>query len=210
MPQDGKPGSACPKKFLISDKEFSDKPICTASIKYQAQKIEQLNASSAGFAEKEKEYNKIIDKTCLCMGLALPALELNNAVSKADGVGTAVCPGPNMAYFSSVVSLSEMINHIYGRINLIKTNDRPNMFMKELKLYLNYLEEKITDIELPLSKNQVKYFTSFISNISDGIEYYKQLFSAFIEKLFDSKMKTGYDIYTLEEKLGVFNNRNDR
>ncbi len=41
----GKPGSSCPKKFLISNTEFSTKPICTASVKYQSQKIEQLNAS---------------------------------------------------------------------------------------------------------------------------------------------------------------------
>ncbi len=198
----GKPGSACPKKLLISDKEFSEKPICTASVKYQSQKIEQLNSSSLGRAEKDKEYNKIIDKTCLCMGLAFPVLELNNAVSKADGVGTAVCPGPNMAYFSSIVTLSEMVNHIYGRINLIKRNDRPNMFMKELKLYLNYLEEKIAAVDFPTSKNQTKYFTTFINNMSEGIEYYKRLFSAAMGKIFDIKMKPDYDITTLEEKLG--------
>ena len=50
----GKPGSACPKKFLISNTEFSTKPICTASVKYQSQKIEELNSTSASEAEKEK------------------------------------------------------------------------------------------------------------------------------------------------------------
>jgi len=199
----GKPGSACPKKLLISDREFSESPICTASIKYQTQKIKQVNDSSFSTAAKDKEYGRITEKTCLCLGLALPALEMNNAVEKVDGVGTAVCPGPNLAYFSSVAALSEMVNHIYGRFNLIKRNDRPNFFMKELKLYLNYLEEKIADAELPLTNNQSKYFTTFISNISNGIAYYKQLFSEAVGKIFDTKVKSEYDLTSLEEKLGL-------
>ncbi len=197
----GQPGSSCPKKYLISDTEFSTKPLCTASIKYQSQKIEQVNATFINNHEKEKEYNNIIDKTCLCMGLALPALQINNAATKADGFGTAVCPGPNMAYFSSTVTLSEMVNHIYGRINIINRNDRPNMFMKELKLYLNYLEEKISAITLPPSKSQIKYFSTFTANIIEGIDYYKKLFSEAMAKFFDIQQKTGYEITKLEEKL---------
>ncbi len=197
----GKPGSACPKKLLISDSEFSDKPICTASKKYQTQKIAQVNGSSLSDAVKSREYKKIVEKTCLCLGLAMPVLEMNKTAEKVDGVGTSVCPGPNMAYFSTIAALSEMVNHIYGRLNLIKRNDRPNMFMKELRLYLNYLEEKAAGIELPLSTNQVKYFTTFISNISDGIAYYKQLFAESAEKLFNIKVKPEYDLTRLEEKL---------
>ncbi len=197
----GRPGSSCPKKLLISDTEFSEIPICTASSKYQSQKIEQVNASLISTAEKEKEYNNIVDKTCLCMGLAFPVLQINNAALKADGFGTAVCPGPNLAYFSSAVSLMEMVNHIYGRINIINRNDRPNMFMKELKLYVNYLEEKIAVINLPPSKNQIKYFNTFITNLLEGIEYYKQLFSFTIGRIFDIKKKADYEITTLEEKL---------
>ncbi len=197
----GKPGSACPKKLLISDMEFSEKPICTASIKYQTQKIAQVNSSSLSDEVKSREYNKIIEKTCLCLGLAMPALEINKTAEKVDGVGTAVCPGPNLAYFSSIVKLSEMVNHIYGRLNLIIRNDRPNMFMKELRLYLTYLEEKAAGVEFPLSKNQVKYFTTFISNITDGIVYYKQLFSETAGKLFDIKLKPEYELSRLEEKL---------
>lgn len=198
----GKPGSACPKKLLISDREFGDNPICTASIKYQTQKINQVNGSTISAEKKDKEYNRITEKTCLCLGLALPALEMNDAAEKVDGVGTAVCPGPNLAYFSSIAALSEMVNHIYGRFNLIKRNDRPNLFMKELKLYLNYLEEKIAGIELPLTNNQSKYFTTFISNLSEGITYYKKLFSEAVGKIFDTKNIPEYDLIVLEEKLG--------
>jgi hypothetical protein len=37
-----RPGSPCFKKFLSMDKEFTDKPICTASREYQNLKIKQL------------------------------------------------------------------------------------------------------------------------------------------------------------------------
>ena len=37
-----KPGSSCPKKFLASNMEYSKKPICTASKKYQNIKLEEL------------------------------------------------------------------------------------------------------------------------------------------------------------------------
>ena len=41
-----KPGSACPKKFLVSNLDFSDKAICTASKKYQTLKLSKLKAKN--------------------------------------------------------------------------------------------------------------------------------------------------------------------
>jgi hypothetical protein len=73
--------------------------------------------------------------------------------------------------------------------------------MKELKLYLNYLEEKISSIDLPVSSNQIKHFSAFVTNVSEGIEYYKQLFSEAMGKIFDVKKRADYEITTLEEKL---------
>ena len=42
----GKPGSRCPKGYLVSNTEFTDKPICTASRAFQRRKLEGI-ASSA-------------------------------------------------------------------------------------------------------------------------------------------------------------------
>jgi hypothetical protein len=39
-----RPGSPCYKKFLTFSKEFSDKPICTASREYQNLKTKQFKA----------------------------------------------------------------------------------------------------------------------------------------------------------------------
>jgi hypothetical protein len=174
----GKPGSPCPKKFLQSNSEFSDKPICTASITYQNKKITELKSLNKSKSDFQKEYDKIIDKSCLCVGLATAALKLNDASEKIDGNGVLVCPGPNMAYFSSIVSLKEMTAHIYGRTNLISRKDRPNMFLKELNLYINYLKEKVEDLDEEPTQNQIKYFDTFQTNLAAGINYYKMLFTS--------------------------------
>lgn len=173
----GKPGSPCPKKFLQSNTEFSEQPICTASSSYQSKKIKELKAEDLSADEFNAEYNKITEKACLCVGLATAALKKNDAANKIDGDGVLICPGPNLAYFSSIVSLKEMVSHINGRVNLIRRNDRPNMFVKEIKLYLSYLNEELDRITGTPSPKQTKYFTGFQNNLMDGINYYKQLFA---------------------------------
>jgi hypothetical protein len=175
---DGKPGSPCPKKYLQSNSEFGEKPICTASRTYQSKKIEELNSKNLSKSEFSNEYEKIIDKACLCVGLATAALMNNDAADKVDGEGVLICPGPNLAYFSSIISLKEMIDHIYGRANLITRTDRPNMFLKELNLYINYLREKVEEVNETPTSNMIKFFDTFQVNLSEGIEYYKQLFTS--------------------------------
>jgi len=54
--ENGKPGSACTKKFLLSSKEYSDKPLCTASITYINKKIAELKNIYTDKAEYKKEY----------------------------------------------------------------------------------------------------------------------------------------------------------
>ncbi|RJP63323.1 MAG: hypothetical protein C4543_00525 [Ignavibacteriales bacterium] len=173
----GKPGSPCPKKYLQSNTEFGEQPICTASIKYQSEKIKELKSQDLNKKEFDTNYKKIIDKACLCVGLATSAVQNYNVSTKIDGEGTLICPGPNMAYFSSIVSLKEMVDHIYGRANLITRTNRPNMFIKELKLYLDYLMDEINEINEAPSTNQLKYFETFRDNLANGIEYYRNLFS---------------------------------
>jgi hypothetical protein len=202
----GRPGSPCPKKYLISNTEFSEKSVCTASIKYQRNKIDQLESQSVDEPERQVQYDKIIEKSCLCVGLSATALKINNALTKADGAGVLICPGPNMAYFSSVVSLKEMISHIYGRINLVTSTNRPHMFMKELKLYLDYIKEKISEINSTATKNQTRFFDTFQNNISEGIQYYKDLFSNTQRKIIDLKSKADWEITKLEEVFTEINN----
>ena len=121
-----------------------------------------------------------------------------------EGPAVSVCPGPNIAYFSGKFSLKEMVDHIYGRINILNTDTRPNFFIKELKMYIDYLNDKFSEITGPISDKQVKYFDTFINNINDGIEYYKTLFEENKTKLNDVYETAIHDLEKLEMELNNF------
>jgi len=132
----GRPGSACPKKYLSINKEFTEESICTASRQYQHLKLVELDKENLPEEEYREKFDKITENSCLCVGLGTSALIVNDVEHKVEGDAVLVCPGPNMAYFSKKMSLNEMTDHIYGRDNVISRTDRPNMFVKELGLYL--------------------------------------------------------------------------
>ena len=177
MADKGKPGSPCTKKHLaISNKEFSKIPLCTASRKYQYLKIKELDKENLSSNEYHKKYNEIVDKACLCTGLGSSVLLVNNLDTKTEGDAVSVCPGPNMAYFSKKMTLKEIIDHIYGRINVLESNNRPNFFIKELNIYIEFLRNKIDEFSISIPK-QKQYLLNFIENLKTGINYYINLFS---------------------------------
>ncbi len=173
----GRPGSACPKKFLLFNTEFTDKPICTASRQFQDLKLKQLDSTELAKYEYDTERKKIVEKECLCIGLANSTRPIHGIDNNIKSLGVSVCPGPNLAYFSEVFSLKDMIDHIYGRINVMNREDRPNLFLKELTLYYDYLKGKIEEINTPFTDKQIAYFDKFVENMNDGIRYYKELFA---------------------------------
>ena len=197
----GEPGSLCTKKYASLNVEFTDKAICVASRQYQAIKIQELKSQGLDTKEYAREYNRIVDKTCICVGLGTSALIVNEIGTKAEGTGVSICPGPNMAYFSETMSLKTMIDHIYGRTNVIRRADRPHMFVNELKMYIDYLRDKIGDTPTPLSDKQQEYFQTFKDNINEGIEYYRELFTTAKAKLEDFKTGVLIELEILEIKL---------
>ena len=173
----GRPGSACPKRFVTLNKEFKETGICTASRVYQRIKIKELNTKILSLQNYQEAFNKIVEKTCTCVGLGTSALLAYNLDTKEEGQGVSVCPGPNIAYYSKVMSLREITNHIYGRLNVISRTDRPNMFIKELNIYIDFLKSKLEETKGVLDKKQEKYFLTFSTNLNIGITYYQNLFS---------------------------------
>ncbi|HEU0125133.1 MAG TPA: hypothetical protein VFQ56_02410, partial [Flavobacterium sp.] len=176
---ENKAGSSCPKKFLALSKEYDPHGICTASKKYQDIKLEELEAKkdSLSVDEFEKSKIKITEKSCLCVGLANASYLENDIKVKGQAQGVVICPGPNLAYFDQEVSLKDMIQHIYQGKSVIRTN-RPNLFIKELKMYITYFRNEIQSISEELSTAQQKKWNTFKSNLLDGIEYYKNLFES--------------------------------
>jgi hypothetical protein len=171
----GKPGAACTKKFILLNKEFTDRPICVASRQYQKIKIEELEAKNLPPEQHAKAYQQITVKSCICNGLGVATLNAHGMDTKKEGTGVSVCPGPNLAYFSRQASLKEMVDHINGRTNLITHSHRPNLFVKELGMYLDYIDEEFDEIEMP-DNRQFKSWNDFLNNLQEGIQYYHGLF----------------------------------
>ena len=183
----GRPGSPCPKKFLVSNTEFTEKAICAASRQYQSLKIKKLDSKNLSPEEHKVHFDKIVSKTCLCVGLGTSPLINNDIDRKVEGESVSICPGPNMAYYSKIISLKKMVDHIYGRTNIIKRNDRPNMFIKELNLYINFLKDKIEETKVSITNKQEKYLLTFEQNLKDGISYYTRLFNDLTDVFEDTK-----------------------
>jgi hypothetical protein len=173
-----RPGSSCPKKFVALNKDYSEKGLCTASRQYQHLKIKELDALGLPEEEYTGKFNKITEKSCTCVGLGTSALLAYGLDTKTEGPGVSICPGPNMAYYSKIMSLKEMVDHIYGRGNVITRTDRPHMFIKELGIYLEYLKNKIEESRESMNKKQEKYLLTFTSNLNEGIAYYQALFGS--------------------------------
>lgn len=171
----GKPGAACTKQFILLNTEFTERPICTASSRYQKLKIEELGKQNLDAAAYQKAYDKIVTKSCICNGLGVATLNSHDIDTTREGQGVSICPGPNLAYFNRQASLTEMLDHIYGRSSLINEAQRPNLFVKELGMYLDYLQEEFDDSE-QVDARQIKGWEAFIQNLRNGISYYQTLF----------------------------------
>jgi hypothetical protein len=204
--KNGVPGAACTKKYILLNKEYTDRPICTASRQYQKLKIEELKAKNLPKAESEKEFAQITSKSCICNGLGSAALIAHGLSTQTEGAGVSVCPGPNLAYFSKESSLSEMIGHIYGRCNLITNPNRPNFFIKELGMYLDYLDEEIEACVMP-NKRQIKNWDDFINNMEDGINYYESLFNSAHKWSDETQQKTLLQLKKLKTRHSMLSNR---
>ena len=185
----GKYGFPCTKKYLALTPVFTDEGTCTAAREYQKKKIQELREQNLNEMEFEKELGKITDKACLCNGLTASTLMANGLDIKMEGPDVSICPGPNLAYFSSTYSLQKMVDHIYGRTNVMERTDRPNLFVKELKMYVEYLSGKIEETIKPFSVKQQKHFITFQENLNKGVEYYKELFQKYKTQLDDSTSK---------------------
>lgn len=170
-------GSSCPKKLLALSKEYSPEGTCTASKKYQEIKLHELESEKHKISSEVYQRKKqvITEKACLCVGLVNAAYLENGLEIKGEKQGVVICPGPNLAYFDKEVSLLEMVKHIYGRKNIISHKNRPNIFINEMKMYIDYLKKDIEEFSGNVTAAQVKKWKNFKENLLQGVEYYQDL-----------------------------------
>lgn len=187
----GRPGSPCFKKYLATNTEFTKKPICTASRKYQALKVKQLRETIDNDQEFEQARDEVFEKECLCEGLGTTALLTKgiNPVTKLKAV--SICPGPNLAFFSDTFTLEQMVGHIYGKHDLLNAVQRPHMFVNELKIYMDYFSDTLepTTDDATNTKGNVQKAIKFANNLVSSTEYYQGLFAHFLRSSVDESVK---------------------
>ena len=197
----GRPGSACPNGHLSFNAEFTEFPICIASRQYQKLKIEDLEKQSLSSEEFQSQYDAVVMKACVCFDLSQAPL-INHGIGKKNVKRvTAVCPGPNLAYFSKIVSLREMVGHIYGRINLLNTEFRENMFIAELRMYVDHFKAEVQKHAIEPAKKQIDYLNEFKQNLIDGIEYYCQLFPQMAVETSEYQQGTLEQLHQIRQSL---------
>jgi len=168
----GKPGSPCPKGFLIIDTEFTKVPICYASRVYQKRKLKQFPTNETSSKKSGAARDWVLSKACICHDLAGGATLKLGIDPEAQ---PAVCCGPNIVNFSKISTLEEMVGHIYGRISILADSDRPNMFIREVMLYVDFLRQEIRKESEGMLDRTAKYFQNFKQNLTSGIEHYRSL-----------------------------------
>ncbi|MCD9018785.1 hypothetical protein [Parachryseolinea silvisoli] len=200
----GRPGSPCTEKHLVSNTEFTTEPICTASHAYQKKKIDQLRSLGLPPEQYIKRYHDIVNKECLCIGLSNAAIHAYGLPPFKKLESVTICPGPNIAYFDQVATLAEMADHIYGRGDLIRAKNRPHMFIKELLLNIKYLEGQMPALT-EMDAKAAKDLLHFSLNLLKGIAYYRELSSritrddaVFNEQLTDCEGEIGKLVKKLE------------
>jgi len=189
---------------LALNTEFTDEPICTASRKYQKLKLHQLQTLELPEHEYEKQKADVLAKECLCVGLSNSAALTYDEPFLKHLTAVTICPGPNIANFSEIVSLQTMVDHIYGRTNIMTNNQRLHVFIAEMNLYITYVKEQITREQIPLSDTKRKiYFQSFLRNLSEAIMYYRRLVEMSILKSdeFDAELtKAQEEVFSIKRQ----------
>lgn len=168
----GTPGSACVKGFCRSNQEFTSYPICPASREYQKYKLQELQKMALPLQQLTVLKENVLNKSCICHELG------NGAVMKKGiekDVPSAICPGPNLVNFNKLMSLKEIINHIYGRDSMLVNKNRVHMFIRELQLQIDYLVDESKKSALGLQIRSKDKINTVKANLINGIKYYQNL-----------------------------------
>ena len=71
---------------------------------------------------------------------------------------------------------------------MVSRKDRPNLFIKELNIYIEFLKNKLEEAKIAFNKKEEKYLLVFINNMKSGVSYYKNLFGNMKQTFEDIKI----------------------
>jgi len=201
----GSPGAPCRNGYAALDTEFPGDPLCWASSRYQQLKLKQLEQSGLDEDTLEAERRKVVDVACLCYDLGCSAQKKYGLGSSNEKLTPAVCPGPNIALYRARMRLEDLVGHIYGRRDLLKEfHDFRHVFLTELRLYIDYFKKRFGKDKVERDSKEGSARAGFLENLTNGIQYYKQLADALLEESQQDRRKFFKGIEMLEEKLRRF------
>jgi hypothetical protein len=122
-------------------------------------------------------------------------------IKPKENTAVAICPGPNLAYFSGIYSFDHLIGHIYGRKSLLQKGDRPNMFVQELNLYIKYFQGLLTQYNLSKNDKKRKQLVAFKHQLLAGVDYYKTLLKNLSDQAASQLQLVTEELSTAKEKL---------
>ena len=91
--------------------------------------------------QKREQIRRVQEKSCICHELGNSAL-ISLGIEREEIAPQAICPGPNIAYFNRLYTLSEMVDFIYGRKYDLISSQRPNLFDQEISLYQKWIQSE--------------------------------------------------------------------
>jgi hypothetical protein len=168
MVEEGRPGSPCPNGFLVSNTQFTKRPICLASRQYQKKRLEEIDNMVVSNDEKERLRAEVVKKTCICNHLGNGAL-IALGITEEEHAPQSICPGPDIAWFKRCYTLKEMVDHIYGRGPSLISSERPHMFAKEIVMYVDYFEKQVD--HCIYTPKEIKTLQEFKNNLKDGMDF---------------------------------------
>ncbi len=99
-----------------------------------------------------------------------------------------------------------MIDHIYGKINLITDPLRPIFFIKELSINIDYFISKFEESIKPFQLQTESFLKTYSTNLFAGIKYYKKIIPEIfgrnrevkqkIERRIGSSLNLNYYLYS--------------
>jgi hypothetical protein len=186
----GTPGAPCIKGFARLDQEFialSKIPICRSSREYQKYKLASIQSLDLPSEQINALKTEVLSRSCICHDLAGGATVKYNIDPQAT---TAICPSPNLINFKKLMTIKEMVNHVYGRCSMLATKERAHMFITELQLQITYLKDELKRASLGLPTRSQQKLAEVKKNLNQGIEYYKQLTTAKAKEMFKEKQES--------------------
>ena len=102
--------------------------------------------------------------------------------------------------------VKDIADHIYGRKSILNAAYRPNMFIKELMIYIEYFMKEIRQAQASLNDKQKKSYQQFLNNLLNGVDYYKGLFPKMLAESKEYHRKAIDELHELRTKLEDFVN----